>query len=461
MVVARFNVNGSLDTTSFNAPTGYRVVDLGSSSGEYANGVALLDDGRIVVAGESNCQFGVALLTASGVLDTSFNGTGWRRHNLPGTCEGANDVVVQSTGRIVAMGWSAAGSAFAAYAPDGTIDTTFSAPDGISTGDVPGEFWYRYNIDSSDRLLMATGQMCSCDPWIYRATADGAPDTSFSGDGKMSFPTSRFGGTPTLSWARSVFEDSQGRIVFSAMHDGFGWKTVSLGRLLSDGSIDNSLGGDGAVNVDGFSREVNVVDAVEDAAGNYVVAFNDDGIWEGVGWARFLQNGSEDLTVNNTGFTITPWSEEYATSIIAIADGGYLLAGTSGVATQDTALWKYTGLPIADFNNDVGDATGSDWGTPGAGLFGACLIGIQNATTNGTTWTPDLVGAADCAEADAEPWRAIPATSASPGAKVLESDSSGESQAQARLRFGLRVKPSQPPGHYVAPITFEVIAPMV
>ena len=68
--VARFNENGSLDTT-FNAPDGFRSVDFGGN--DFARSIALQADGKILVAGSTdapgNNDFAVMRLTKEGQLD--------------------------------------------------------------------------------------------------------------------------------------------------------------------------------------------------------------------------------------------------------------------------------------------------------------------------------------------------------------------------------------------------------
>src|SRR3954468_327865 len=74
--VARFNSNGSLDT-SFGM-NGIATTDLGSLS-DSAYAMAIQSDGKIVLAGEttrSTTDFALVRYNANGTLDTSFGGTG-------------------------------------------------------------------------------------------------------------------------------------------------------------------------------------------------------------------------------------------------------------------------------------------------------------------------------------------------------------------------------------------------
>lgn len=111
---------------------------------------------------------------------------------------------------------------------------------------------------------------------------------------------------------------------------------------------------------------------------------------------------------------------------------------------------------------DYADTT-NDWDTAAATtrMFGACLHdALDGATTDGTTW-PENPG---CPQSDdtvpGADWHAIVATSGTPGAKVATAPT-GDIDAKAQLKFGLRIPNDQPAGLYTAPITVEVVAPAV
>lgn len=104
-------------------------------------------------------------------------------------------------------------------------------------------------------------------------------------------------------------------------------------------------------------------------------------------------------------------------------------------------------------------ANGSnDWDTAAATTraFAACLREVADGgATDGTTW----VANAGCTQTDDPWWRPVVATGATAGSKVAIAPS-GDIDAKARLRFGIRLPNSQQPGLYTAPITFEVVAPV-
>ncbi|MGB8367535.1 MAG: hypothetical protein WCD44_04210 [Candidatus Babeliales bacterium] len=135
--LARYNIDGSLDVT-FN-PTGVLpgtvTTDFGGNT-DVACGIAIQKDGKIVAVGSANVggtlDFALARYNIDGSLDVTFNPTGV----LPGTVttdfgdfEFATGVVIQKDGKIVAVGLSNVNGeddfALARYNTDGSLDSTF------------------------------------------------------------------------------------------------------------------------------------------------------------------------------------------------------------------------------------------------------------------------------------------------------------------------------------------------
>ncbi|HEY2389171.1 MAG TPA: hypothetical protein VGK30_19645 [Candidatus Binatia bacterium] len=142
-VLARFNVDGTLDT-SFGS-NGASVTDIAGSE-DNAFALALQKDGKIVAAGYATTgattDFAVARYGTDGTLDTSF-GVGGKVTTAFGTTNDQWDrafaVVVQKSGDIVAVGTAHDDVALARYLSNGTLDTSFLAGSGTVTTDVaPG-----------------------------------------------------------------------------------------------------------------------------------------------------------------------------------------------------------------------------------------------------------------------------------------------------------------------------------
>lgn len=132
--VARYTSSGALDSTFGSG--GKLTTILGSSGNDTAHAVVIQPDGRIVVGGESymgsRYDFSLARYLENGTLDTSFNGTGKVLTNVASN-QYIRGLALQTNGKIVAAGGvSYPGGAyssnfgFARYLPNGSLDNTFS-----------------------------------------------------------------------------------------------------------------------------------------------------------------------------------------------------------------------------------------------------------------------------------------------------------------------------------------------
>ena len=131
--VARFNVNGSLDT-SFS---GDGMVTTSFSAGDdVGSGIALQSDGKIVVVGTSDngsgtSEFAVARFNVNGSLDTSFSGDGRVTASFRAGNDVGSGIVVQSDGKIIVVGTSddlnTTLFAVAGFNIDGSPDNSFGS----------------------------------------------------------------------------------------------------------------------------------------------------------------------------------------------------------------------------------------------------------------------------------------------------------------------------------------------
>ena len=152
--VARFNVNGTLDTTfnPFPAPQPGTVSTTieNTAAVSVAQSVAIQQDGKIVAAGYAEIggvnRFAVARFNINGTLDTTFNALGVQPGTVTTTIDNtaasnyAFSVAIQQDGKIVTAGYVDFGLnvirfAVARFNTNGTLDTTFNAS-GVQPGTV-------------------------------------------------------------------------------------------------------------------------------------------------------------------------------------------------------------------------------------------------------------------------------------------------------------------------------------
>jgi uncharacterized delta-60 repeat protein len=109
--LARFNADGRPDQ---DFGTNGLVVTPFTAGNDFGEGVALQDDGKIVVVGQlSNLQnpnFGMARYDSGGTLDTSFGEEGFFTVDFFGAADAALDVAIQPDGKIVVGGFATNGT---------------------------------------------------------------------------------------------------------------------------------------------------------------------------------------------------------------------------------------------------------------------------------------------------------------------------------------------------------------
>ncbi|MEH1968191.1 putative Ig domain-containing protein [Nostoc sp.] len=112
--LARYNINGSLDT-SFGSG-GKVITDIGSATSDIAYSVSVQADGKILVAGSSSNNFALVRYNSNGSLDTDFNTTGKVITDI-GTksTDNAYALTQQADGKIIVAGVSANNFAVARY----------------------------------------------------------------------------------------------------------------------------------------------------------------------------------------------------------------------------------------------------------------------------------------------------------------------------------------------------------
>lgn len=236
MMVARFNENGTLDT-SFG--TG------GMAAGPVGNLYGLTTDqsGRILVAGWSTYDFAVARFTAAGNLDSSFGNAGLDKWELNRSGSKAADVIVLPTGKILVSGYGL-GMAIFRLNEDGSPDHTFGGGDGVVTP----TFSYPC-CTASSAVAMAIDQMGRIvvvgnrnvedendpflDEWaIGRLFYDGVPDPTFGNQGLV---LNTFEGAATSDYATSVAVQSDGNIL-AAGTEGYPHGDLGLMRFNGEGN---------------------------------------------------------------------------------------------------------------------------------------------------------------------------------------------------------------------------------
>ncbi len=284
IVVARYNADGSLDT-SFGVG-GTAIADFGGWN--YAFSVAIDGEGRIVVAGEADeSSFALLRFNADGSLDTTFGAAGVLVTTFPVDGDSlAYSVKIDADDRILVTGSVAADGQndilMARYLSNGSLDPSFGAGGEVVTSIVGGALSFSAAIDSQGRIVVA-GLTCLGSSWTYvvvRYTPDGQIDPGFDD------------GSPVIGSVVCVSEsgcslviDADDRIVVAScvLDD------IVLVRYDTDGSLDSGFGADGLVSTDvvapggdgqcvALQSDGKLVVAGGDGSGDFALArYNADG----------------------------------------------------------------------------------------------------------------------------------------------------------------------------------------
>jgi uncharacterized delta-60 repeat protein len=407
--VVRYNANGSLDT-SFDAD-GKVTTDFGSS-GDTGKSIAIQQDGKILVAGSSaGNAFALARYNTNGSLDTTFDGDGKLTTRFgASTIDGANSVIVQADGKILVAGESFNGShtdiALARYNTNGSLDTSFSLDGKVTTdffGSAPDR-GYSVIVQPDGKILVAgntgSGQYFA----LVRYNTDGTLDTSLDADGMVftSFNTSGEQG-------RDVVLQPDGKIVLGGTSNtarsgsGDTINDFAIVRYNANGSLDSSLtgypifsrGGSAVV----LDADAGLFDFELSSAGNY-----------GGAKLTLARNGgasSQDAFAAKAGGTLGALTQGASLTVggtaigtVTTNAGGTLVLDFNSAATQTLVNSALQQITYRNTSSAAPDTVQIDWtisdGNAGAQGTGGALTGTGSTTvsiigtassTGGTTGT--------------------------------------------------------------------------
>ncbi len=236
--LSRYNSDGSLDGTFGNGGK----VTTALSGHEGAEAVIRQPDGKLVAAGWTGPSsvagpFNLALVrfNANGSLDASF-GTGGK---VIGPSGGADVVVCESDGKLLV---GAADGFVFRYNASGSLDTTFGIGGGVAT-----------TIGNEALLLQSDGKFLAAGNGVPNGFAvthynpDGTIDGSFGTGGIV---TTGVGATWDFVEGAALQSDGKIVVVGGASDEEFAWMPptdFAIVRYTSDGTLDGTFGSGGKV----------------------------------------------------------------------------------------------------------------------------------------------------------------------------------------------------------------------
>jgi uncharacterized delta-60 repeat protein len=422
LALARFNSDGSLDTT-FGSQG--RVTTEVSSLGSGIRALALDGMGNAVAAGIYQAPGGVSHIVLArykpdGTLDTTF-GSGGIVTSVIGYTDGADAMVIQGDGKIVVGGSSQTafeGTQFFTvirYNADGSLDHNFGAS-GIEETNLGNADPQVHGLAiQGDGKIVAVGQTSSSGGnfhfAVVRYNSNGGLDSTFNGNGEVldNYPGLRGGEN-----FRAVDLQPDGKIVAAGgVLDTNSLVDVAVARYNTDGSDDTTFNaiGKASFNLNSTNDAANAVTL--EADGKIIVA----GSYGVPGGSHFLtarinSNGTLDSGFGSNGIVTTDvgpggGGNDEGDSVNLQTDGKIVVAGTadSGASDSnfgvvrylgDTAALLAGGVPIqasegALFSGQVATFTDGD---PNALIssFSATIDWGDGASSLGTITQPGGIG---------------------------------------------------------------------
>lgn len=357
--LARYNADGSLDTT-FGGGDGTVITSLSAlASDDEALALALQPNGKIIAVGSMRntggglIASGVIRYNADGTLDSTFGNGGIA------IVDRAVDkaVALQTDGKIV-IGGGGGSSQLADYQitrllPNGSPDPTFGVG-GHVTIDFAGSGDGVWGLAiQSDGKIVAGGQtrlLGDDDNFaVARLNPDGGLDTGFGSGGKVA---TDFDGSTDVGYAVTL--QSDGRIIVAGQaRTGTNEWAFGLVRYRIDGSIDTGFGNNGRVRTD-----VGIVDvafAVKVQPNGKIVAAGLIGPG-GFAVTRYNSDGTIDSSFGTGGIALAFFEGTDQARAVAIQpDGKIVVAGTAdgGAIIGQFALARFFGDPFTGATGSI------------------------------------------------------------------------------------------------------------
>jgi uncharacterized delta-60 repeat protein len=328
--IARFNSNGTLDTTFGTG--GKLIQDIGTAL-DFGHSLVIQPDGKILLGGYcqiSYSRFCIARFNSEGTIDTTFGSSGKVIQNI-GSFYGdlGYSLAIQPDGKILLGGSCDNGSNFdfciARFNSDGTLDTTFgSIGEAIQPIGSAGDHGYSLAIQTDGKILLggSCGSGLNLDFCIARFNSNGTLDTSFGSSGKVIQPLGS-----SYNIGKSLAIQPDGKILLGGSCN----YKFCIARFNSNGTLDTTFGSSGKViqpigSDSDWGSSLTIQPDGKILLGGYCY----NGSYYDFCIARFNSNGTLDTSFGTSGKVIQPIgsSDDIGRSLAIQPDGKILLGGS-------------------------------------------------------------------------------------------------------------------------------------
>jgi uncharacterized delta-60 repeat protein len=358
--VARYNADGVLDTT-FSGDG--KVITAVGSGDDDVRAMAIQPDGRILLAGTCDngapSNFCLVRYSATGALDIGFNGNGKLLSAAGSVSSSLRGLALQPDGKIVVGGTCDNGSGntfcLARYTTDGALDTTFSGDGKVTTTIGAGVSYIDTVLLQSDGKIVVTGLCYSSAAGGYsqfclaRYNVNGALDTTFNTDGRAQ---AQIGNYNASAYGGAVLQPD-GKIVMAGFCDPLSGQfgaTFCLARFEANGALDTSFSTDGQVFTTMGNDNSYIRSVVLQTDGKIIAT----GPCQGLGTidfcvARYHGTGALDTSFNTDGRVISAIGsgDDNGDALTVQPDGKIVVVGNcSNGSNDDFCIARYEGGPF-------------------------------------------------------------------------------------------------------------------
>jgi uncharacterized delta-60 repeat protein/uncharacterized repeat protein (TIGR01451 family) len=391
-LLARYNQDGSLDA-SFGSG-GYAIIDFGF--GEDVAGAAIDASGRIVIAGMSDGdKIVLARYKADGNLDSTFGAGGTVVTPVSGHFY-VKDMALQADGKIVVVGDREipalqTGYDFVAlrYTATGSLDSSFDG-DGFLVTDFnqPKDFGEAVVIQNDGKIVVAgftnpeyggSFSFLNSDFCMARYKADGSLDPTFGNGGRV---TSNF---PVGTACQEAVLQSDGKIILLGFATNNG-EDFALARYNANGSVDSAFGNSGLVLTDfggaPFQHDRAFAAALQ-PDGKIVVSGSANGNFDSA-LVRYNSNGTLDTSFGTEGKVVTDIDESDNFVDVAVYGGGPIVTAAftqHGIPQTNGSTQLVENFALARYQ-DGGTSTSADLAVAMSASLNGTLISYTITVNN-------------------------------------------------------------------------------